>query len=157
MTPQSPCFADIFGCQDDVDWDHQDAKETQIKYLVHPGSILLYIGTMGFDVGNLDGPSFRFSKLEPTGEKGGHKLAEYITLEASEPIFCATLRFHLALKIDSASAKNDPTLSDSWRIFAKFVLRTQPIVRTLEESGLWVRASCLSPTFHVALSNILMQ
>ena len=41
-----------------------------------------------------------------------------------------TAHYASALRMGSARARNDPTLSDSWRIFAKSVLRAQPIVRT---------------------------
>jgi len=53
----------------------RQAKETHTKYLVHPGSISLYIGAMGVgSLGNLDGPSFRFRKLEPI-DKSKHTSA----------------------------------------------------------------------------------
>lgn len=41
-----------------------------------------------------------------------------------------TAHYASALRMVSARARNDPTLSDSWRILAKSLLRAQPIVRT---------------------------
>ena len=41
-----------------------------------------------------------------------------------------TAHYASALRMGSARARNDPTLSDSWRMLAKSLLRAQPIVRT---------------------------